>query len=253
MKIQDLQKNWDRFGKTDPFWAILSTPEAKEGKWEIDKFFLTGKKEIEQVLQNIQNLNLDLRYQKALDFGCGVGRLSQALSIYFSEVHGVDIAPSMIDLANKYNTHGNKCHYHLNDKNNLELFESNSFDFIYTNITLQHMKPEYSKKYIQEFLRILAPQGILVFQIPSHEKITSKIYQLRKFIYYRVSMSNRGIKFLYSLYHKIRYGTTARMEMYGIEEEKVIKLIEANGGKILEVQQNNIETWVSCCYFCFKK
>ncbi len=29
------------------------------------------------------------------------------------------------------------------------------------------MKPEYAKSYIKEFLRVLMPEGVLIFQLPS--------------------------------------------------------------------------------------
>ena len=45
-------------------------------------------------------------------------------------------------------------------------FPNDSFDFIYSNITLQHINPLYSKRYISEFIRILRPRGILIFQLP---------------------------------------------------------------------------------------
>jgi SAM-dependent methyltransferase len=47
------------------------------------------------------------------------------------------------------------------------LFHDDFFDFIYTNIVLQHMRPEYSKAYLKEFLRVLSPGGLLVFQLPT--------------------------------------------------------------------------------------
>lgn len=52
--------------------------------------------------------------KKALDFGCGMGRLTQALTKYFEEVYGIDIAPSMIKLTEKYNRYDNKCKFFLN-------------------------------------------------------------------------------------------------------------------------------------------
>ncbi len=49
--------------------------------------------------------------RRALDFGCGVGRLTQALARHFNIVDGVDIAPSMIELANQFNRSGGRCRY----------------------------------------------------------------------------------------------------------------------------------------------
>ena len=167
MEFDQVQKNWNEFGKKDPLWAILTRPEAKNNKWDIQEFFRTGDEEITYIMQYADSLDTSLARQKALDFGCGVGRLTQSLCRYFDQCYGVDIAPSMIELAEKYNRYGNKCSYYVNEAKDLSLFEDNSFDFIYSNIVLQHMKPEYSKNYIKEFLRVLAVDGLLIFQLPS--------------------------------------------------------------------------------------
>jgi SAM-dependent methyltransferase len=167
MELKELQKNWNEFGSSDPLWAILTLPEKRNGKWQLHDFFQTGEQEIANLLHDVQRLGLPLRHGRALDFGCGVGRLTQALCGHFEHCCGIDIAPSMIKLANKYNRHSPRCSYILNEADDLSIFADNHFDFIYTTIVLQHMEPRYSRKYIEEFLRILAPAGVLVFQIPS--------------------------------------------------------------------------------------
>lgn len=175
MNIKDLQKNWNDFGKADPLWAILTKSDKRGGKWGIDEFFETGIKTINLVFKHIETLGIDLSRGKALDFGCGVGRLTQPLARYFDEVCGVDVAPSMIELAKKYNRQGNKCNYYLNNADDLKLFSNGCFNFIISVITLQHMKPQYSKNYIKEFLRILTPHGVLIFQLPSKPVILKKV------------------------------------------------------------------------------
>lgn len=167
MNLKELKNNWDEFGKQDPLWAILTEPTKKNNNWKPNEFFKTGEEEIKSILNYTESLDISFSRKRAFDFGCGVGRLTQALCLYFEECYGVDIAPSMIETANKYNCYGNKCNYYVNDSDNLRLFEDNYFDFIYSKIVLQHIKPEYSRNYIKEFLRILAPGGLLVFQAPS--------------------------------------------------------------------------------------
>ena len=44
--------------------------------------------------------------RSALDFGCGIGRLSQALAEHFDQVYGVDISPKMIELARAAQSQG---------------------------------------------------------------------------------------------------------------------------------------------------
>jgi ubiquinone/menaquinone biosynthesis C-methylase UbiE len=170
LDIANLQTNWDQLGRTDPFWAILSVPEKIHGQWDARQFFSTGVDEINGVLQYLKGLGVEPVLGNALDFGCGVGRLTQAMCRHFEHCCGIDIAPSMIDLAGRYNEFGMRCRYHLNESDALEDFQDNSWHFIYSNLVLQHMKPEYSKRYIREFFRVLSPDGILIFQLPAEPK-----------------------------------------------------------------------------------
>lgn len=249
MNFKKLQKNWNDFGEKDPFWAVISWPEKKGNKWNKDDFFKLGEQEIDAIIGEIKSMGKNLNFQRCLDFGCGVGRLSQALAKYFSEVNGVDIAPSMIKLAKQYNKFGDKCHFVLNERDDLGIFENNYFDFIYTVITLQHMKPEYAKKYIKEFVRIIKPGGLIIFQLPSHlVKPTSVIEYIKQKI---LSVTP---EILLGLYRKLKYGQEPTMEMYGTKKEDVEELLINCGGKLLEVKQDNGagDFWLSLKYFVSK-
>jgi SAM-dependent methyltransferase len=167
MKLSELQKNWNRFGEIDPLWSILTAPDKIHRKWDAREFFETGVQEVDLVMHYVDTLGIPLSRARALDFGCGVGRLTQALCRHFSECCGVDIAPSMIRQAKKYNRYGARCRYHLNKAGHLKAFDDSSWDFIYSNLVLQHMQPAYSRNYIREFVRILAVNGVLIFQVPA--------------------------------------------------------------------------------------
>jgi SAM-dependent methyltransferase len=170
MDLNELQKNWDEFGKTDPLWAILTESSRKGGQWNLEEFFASGRQDIVRVMQRAQVLGFPAGRDTALDFGCGVGRLTQALCPWFERCCGVDIAPSMIDLARQYNTHGDRCQYLVNACSDLRVFTDNSFDLVYSKIVLQHMEPRYSTTYIGEFVRVLRTGGLAVFQIPARPR-----------------------------------------------------------------------------------
>lgn len=178
MDIKDLQRNWDEFGKTDPLWAIMTEPDKRDGKWDRAAFFKTGAEQIAKAMRQVSDLGITPARERCLDFGCGVGRLTQALCDYFDECCGVDIAPSMIALAEQYNRYPQRCQYYVNSFPDLRIFEDSTFDFVYSCIVLQHMYPVYSKSYIKEFLRILRPGGVLVFQLPSEEIALVDQYRL---------------------------------------------------------------------------
>ncbi len=97
--LAEVEKNWNEFGKRDPLWAILTDESKRNGKWDPVEFFVSGEREISKVLQHAAGLKPAFARGKALDFGCGVGRLTQALCRHFEECHGVDIAESMVEQA----------------------------------------------------------------------------------------------------------------------------------------------------------
>ncbi len=167
MDLDELRRNWDGYAQTDPLWAIIARHDKRGGRWEIGEFFATGRHEIKHELARIRGLAPKMGSRRALDFGCGVGRLSQALCESFEFVDAVDISASMLDLARKHNRFGENCTYHLNTRDDLTVFKDCSFDLIYTNMVLQHMKPEYAQRYIAEFMRLLSKGGVAVFQLPA--------------------------------------------------------------------------------------
>ena len=154
--------------KARSFLGDFTRPDKRHGKWTSEEFFETGREAIAKVLARLESLGIAVKRGRALDFGCGAGRLTYAMAAHFTEVVGVDIAPSMIELARGHNPPAN-CRFILYAQNDLRLFEDESFDFICSIIVLQHLEPRYSFAYIREFLRVLAPAGVLVFQIPCVE------------------------------------------------------------------------------------
>jgi SAM-dependent methyltransferase len=173
MELTQLQRHWDELSKTDPLWSILTLPGKENRQWDPDEFFRTGDGEVTEALEFVRSLNIPIAHRAALDFGCGVGRLTQALCRYFEGCCGVDIAPTMIDLANTFNRYGEHCRYYVNPREDLRLFDDDTFDFILSLIVLQHMRPEYSERYVRDFIRILAPGGVLVFQLPTRHVVAS--------------------------------------------------------------------------------
>jgi SAM-dependent methyltransferase len=168
MDLAILGHNWNLLAQQDPMWAILMVPGRRNGRWDKREFFQTGRDDILYVLTRVRDLRFPLRRGRALDFGCGVGRLTQALACYFDETVGVDIAPAMIEQARFHNPYPSRCHFRLNACDDLRQFPDNQFDLIVSIIVLQHIRHDYARRYIAEFLRVLAPGGLLVFQQPSH-------------------------------------------------------------------------------------
>jgi SAM-dependent methyltransferase len=175
------KQEWEELASVDPLWAILTGPEHRGGRWQLSEFFDTGEAEIAQVLRTADDLGEPVRRERALDFGCGVGRLSRALSTRFRECVGLDISEGMVELARELNEDRPNCRFVVNAASDLGQFDSASFDFVYSALVLQHMPTtEMVESYVAEFLRVLRPGGLAVFQMLSHIPLVLRLQPRRR-------------------------------------------------------------------------
>lgn len=101
----DTDLDWQRYGKEDPYYAVLSTDKYRRehlNEQRLEEFFTSGRENIDYIL-NVIRTQLDPSYRpaRALDFGCGVGRLVTALAPNVASVVGVDISPDMLQEAKR--------------------------------------------------------------------------------------------------------------------------------------------------------
>jgi SAM-dependent methyltransferase len=197
----------------------------------VEQFFATGVLEVEQLIAEIESLCLRPRYERALDFGCGVGRITQALATRYDLVDGVDIADSMVATARELAGTA-RCVYHVNPRLDLSLFEDGVFDLVYSNITLQHMEPAYAKIYVREFLRVARPGGLVVFQLPSRRRRFPIRLKARSF----ASRISNGLPLQRVL---LRTESLPRTEMHPVESAEVLSWFADLPVSVLEVRPDS--------------
>lgn len=103
---------------------------------------------------------------RALEIGCGPGRIMRHLSADFTEIHGTDISDEMIRLATERLRQIPHAHVYHTKNSDLSLFPDESFDFVYSYAVFQHIPSrEVVFGYLAESRRVLKPGGILRCQI----------------------------------------------------------------------------------------
>ena len=95
-----------------------------------------------------------------LDFGCGDGLMTEEVRLQFpnSAIHGVDNSEESIKIARKNHP---EVHYYLST-DNLSMFPSNTFDILIATHVFHHISFQEHEHYIQELVRVLRKDGILV-------------------------------------------------------------------------------------------
>lgn len=216
LNLSRLQKNFEDLAAEDPLWTVLSDKSKKGGKWDPEEFFQSGEDCIRGLQERLHRIGISMTGQTALDFGCGVGRLTFPLSRRFERTIGIDISESMIAAARENRSQGKNCEFILNTDDSLKCLSDNSIDFAHSDIVFQHIAPRYSKRYFREIARSLKPGGIFVFQLPSH---LIKGSPLRK----RLSYLIKAIR------QKLGMGQ-AFFEMNAIASDELIRFMEEDAG-----------------------
>ncbi len=95
------------------------------------------------------------RNWRALEIGCGPGRLMRPLSRHFAEIHGVDVSDEMIARAREKLADLGNAYVQATDGARLAGFEDGSFDFIYSYAVFQHIPArEVVLEYMREIHRV---------------------------------------------------------------------------------------------------
>jgi len=231
-------------------WAILTEPDKQGNRWKLDEFLGTGTAEVASVMAYLAQTVGNVRRSTALDFGCGVGRLTQALAAHFENVTGVDISAAMIDRAVALNRHPDRCRYVVNTVADLRTFADGTFDFVYSNITLQHIAPRYSRAYIREFVRVAAPGGVILFQLPS-ERVPVRV-ERRGVARVKATIRDRTPEAVVNAYDDFKrwLSNEPTMEGHGIARDEVVSVLLEAGARVADVQDDASAgpLWVSHRY-----
>jgi len=165
--LATIKEGWEQAAREDAMFNIVTDPRYVNGGWNPDEFFRHGRAEIDTMLSRLDERGLrGPGRKKALDFGCGVGRLTQALLPEYKKAYGVDLTDEMVRLAREHNRWGTRCVYQRTGKHISPYINTGSCDLIYSRITLQHMPQDLQQGYIAEFVKLLTPTGVAVFQVP---------------------------------------------------------------------------------------
>ena len=87
MNYTEMYAWWNK-ALNNPMTAILSN----EANWDHDRFFETGKTWLDEHRAFAAGAGATLGGERALDFGCGIGRMTAALADYYTDVVGIEIS-----------------------------------------------------------------------------------------------------------------------------------------------------------------
>ena len=171
----DMRRDWNRRALEDAnYYAAFGRREQSE-----EEFLATGAYIVERMEAELKRLPAtgNRRAWRALEIGCGPGRLMKPLSRSFGEIHGVDVSGEMAALARERLAGIPWAHVHTTDGAHLPQFADESFDFVYSYAVFQHI-PDCAvvTGYMREIRRLLKPGAIFRGQFNGLPKTSDDRY-----------------------------------------------------------------------------
>lgn len=99
------EDDWEELARREPHFAVLTDEQYRAEHLDeaaLARFYASGEADVARLFDLVsQYLGRTFAPHDALDFGCGVGRLTRALAQRVGHVVGVDAAPTMLGIARK--------------------------------------------------------------------------------------------------------------------------------------------------------
>ncbi|HXH00301.1 MAG TPA: class I SAM-dependent methyltransferase [Sphingomicrobium sp.] len=134
-------KAWKKWGSEDPYFGVLAHERFAAGNIERNReeFFATGQDFIADILKRYELLFGELPRARALDHGCGVGRLTLPLTLHFANVVALDVSPDMLAEAKANSGRAGVANAHFLEADDHLSNAEGEFDFVNSNMVLQHV------------------------------------------------------------------------------------------------------------------
>jgi SAM-dependent methyltransferase len=170
--VRTVRRAWQEFGAIEPYYSVLTKPQyLRENLTEdaLNAFFASGEEEINNLFSDV-GAHFDVRppLSSALDFGCGVARLTIPLARRAERVFAVDVADAMLERAREHCRRADAHNVTFLALDHLNSIPRGSIDLVCAHLVLQHIPRSSGRRLLGHLAALLAPRGLLSIDFPIH-------------------------------------------------------------------------------------
>ncbi len=157
---------WEWFGKHDPYFGVVSHDRFRQAAQPGDtraEFFRSGELYMERMMAAVREL-YELSPKSAVDFGCGVGRLTIPLARRVDRAVGIDVSPAMLEVARRNAAEAGRTNIEWIVSGDSLSALKGQFELIHSFIVFQHIPVRRGLAIAERLLEHLAPGGVAVLQ-----------------------------------------------------------------------------------------
>jgi SAM-dependent methyltransferase len=240
-----MRQDWNERARKDAFYYVATWRQD----WTVETFLESGEEEYRNLVQPVlDELQFAPEGGSMLEVGCGAGRMTASFARRFASVYALDISEEMQDLAKQHLAGFQNIDWVLGNGTNLSAIPSESVDFVFSYLVLQHLPAEdLAMAYVREILRVLKQGGMLLFQFNSAKHPTMN---------WKGRLAWGAVDTLWAL--NLKQGSRATARRLGFDPEtagknwrgarldvdKVVEAVRAGGGSsVLITNEGTPMTW----------
>lgn len=177
-------EEWEKWGRFEPYYGVITEHRNFRANFDAaarEAFFAVGRTHIEHVLAACRHhLDPGFSPRRALDFGCGVGRVVVPLAALAERVVGADVAESMLVEARRNCAALPNVTLVRTDDGLAQLDGiCERFDFIHSYIVFQHIPVARGRRIFAGLVDRLAEGGIATIQLKYADRSRADTFGLR--------------------------------------------------------------------------
>lgn len=257
---QRMREDWNARAREDAGYFVAF------GRRDSDDaaFYATATEVINRLEWELKRVPLTERGTwKALEIGCGPGRLMRPMSRHFVEIHGVDVSDEMIARAKEKLADVPNAHPSVSDGSSLSGFAPETFDFVYSYAVFQHIPSrDVVFAYLRDARRVMKTGGLAVFQFSGlqHRRsdidtwdgvrfTSSEILEFASANDFQVlTLEGVGTQYMWTTWRKQPQGWSAAQENREIDAEvRIRRITNANSSEPVAPSRGrfaSISIWV---------
>lgn len=216
--IERVARTWRDLGAEEPHWSVVTKDEYRQDvlAQNLAEFYESGHDNFLTVRSFMARNGITIGPDwTAFELGCGVARVTAAMSGYFNKVVGCDISQPHLEIARAHCEGSGLHNVSFVQLTSLDVLgEVEPFDFFFSLIVLQHNPPPVMAAILDRIFARLNPGGVVMFQVPTYE----------------VGYDFKWERYLAS--------PVEGMEMHVLPQPAIFELFARHGLRCIEVQED---------------
>jgi 2-polyprenyl-3-methyl-5-hydroxy-6-metoxy-1,4-benzoquinol methylase len=213
-----IKEAWQAEGRTQAHFSVLSSEEFLPTNLarSIDSFWASGEAEAVLATRILARHGVaNLAERVCVEYGCGVGRVTNGFARLFKTVHGYDISEPHLVHARQHTAEVGLKNIVYHECLEMMKTQIEPCDFFYSAIVFQHNPPPVIMELIRRALASLRPGGVAIFQVPTF--IADYQFKLKDWL---------------------EAGPGSRVHMHCVPQAQIIECIFNQGCKLLEIRED---------------